>query len=461
MKASLCLSVAIISIFFYNNAFAVGIINPENPEELLVCSPGCEGWIPAPGEENLPCPWENFTCTGGGCYKQQVPGESQATGKCYNCPAGSYSELTSASTDCAGQCAEPPGAALVKTQEQITGANASNCLLTLGGCRLTGHKEEYGCPWIFTCADGYYYLGSGGECTPCGAGYKGKGEWTFVGNGDSISYAYNQGTTQNGGKTNRCEGISYTVSLNTNNPYDYLPSYGGKNYEDHDITFKFGTGLIKGHSSTTKLANSSLQPSAPYYVFNGYYTASDGGDQVFKADGSLVDTNLEAELWLTATDLYAQYTINDFHIWYEKTMPGSALSRTADATYDVTNSSRPAKSYNPDWFEDGELITGYRCVLNDGTRTDCGRYQPGDNITFPENDQQMGRVLYAQTEICPAGYYCYDNNDYPCPGGSTSNEGSGSISDCYMSAETSFTDGKGAKFTLGDLLGDNAKIYRY
>lgn len=460
MKASLCLSVAIISIFFYNNAFAVGIINPENPEDLLVCSPGCIGWIPAPGEENLPCPWENFTCTGGGCYKQQVPGESQATGKCYNCPAGSYSELTSASTGCAGQCAEPPGAALVETQEQITGANASNCLLTLGGCRLTGHKEEYGCPWIFTCADGYYYSGSGGECTPCGAGYDGVGEWTFVGNGDSISGAYNN-AIQNGGKEYRCEGIEYSIRLNTNNPYDYLPSYGGKNYEDHDITFKFGTGLIKGHLSTTKLASGSLQPSAPYYVFNGYYTASDGGDLVFKPDGSLVDTNLEAELWLTAKTLYAQYTINDFHIWYEKTMPGSALSRTADATYDVTNSSRPAKSYNPDWFEDGELITGYRCVLNDGTRTGCGKYQPGDNITFPENDQQMGRVLYAETKICPAGHYCYDNESYDCPGGSTSNEGSGSISDCYMSAETSFTDGKGAKFTLGDLLGDNAKIYRY
>lgn len=460
MKASLCLSVAIISIFFYNNAFAVGIINPENPEDLLVCSPGCEGWIPAPGEENLPCPWENFTCTGGGCYKQQVPGESQATGKCYNCPAGSYSELTSASTGCAGQCVNPPGAALVETQEQITGANASNCLLTIGGCRLTGHKEEYGCPWIFTCADGYYYSGSGGKCTPCGDGYKGVGEWTFVGNGDSISGAYTN-ATQNGGKEYRCEGIEYSIQLNTNNPYNYLPSYGGKNYEDHDITFKFGTGLIKGHSSDTKLASGSLQPSAPYYVFNGYYTESDGGDQVFKADGSLVDTNPEAELWLTATDLYAQYTINDFHIWYEKTMPGSALSRTADATYDVTNSSRLAKSYNPDWFEDGELITGYICVLNDGTGTGCGKYQPGDNITFPENDQQMGRVLYAQTEICPAGYYCYDNKTYDCPGGSTSDEGSGSISDCYMSAETYFIDGKGGKFTLGDLLGDNAKIYRY
>ena len=459
MKASLCLSVAIISIFFYNNVFAVGIINPENPEELLVCSPGCIEWRPAPGEENLPCPWVNFTCTGGGCYKQQVPGESQATGKCYNCYAGHYSDLQEAGPSCDGVCHAPVGAELVTTEEQITDADTSYCPLS-PGCQLTGHKSEYGCPWIFTCAIGEYYSGSGNQCTPCGDGYKGVGEWTFVGNGDNIQNAYDN-AKQNGGKKDLCEGIEYSISLNTNNPYDYLPSYGGKDYKNYDITFKFGTGLIKGHSSATKLASGSLQPSAPYYVFNGYYTASEGGDQVFTANGSLVDTNLEAELWLTATDLYAQYTINDFHIWYEKTMPGSALSRTADATYDVTNSSRLAKSYNPDWFEDGELITGYICVLNDGTGTDCGRYQPGDNITFPENVQQMGRVLYAQTEICPAGHYCYDNKTYDCPGGSTSDEGSGSISDCYMSAETYFIDGKGGKFTLGDLLGDNAKIYRH
>ena len=458
MKASLCLSVAIISIFFYNNVFAVGIINPENPEDLLVCSPGCIRWMPAPGEENLPCPWVNFTCTGGGCYKQQATGE-QDTGKCYNCYAGHYSDLQEAGLSCDGKCHAPVGAELVTTQEQITGAKTTNCPLS-PGCQLTGHKTEYGCPWIFTCAIGEYYSGSGNKCTPCGNGYNGKHKWTFVGNGDNIQEAY-KNATKNGGKEDLCEGIEYSISLNTNNPYDYLPSYGGKDYTNYDITFKFGTGLIKGHSSTTKLADSSLQPSAPYYVFNGYYTASDGGDQVFTANGSLVDTNLEAELWLDEPDLYAQYTINDFHIWYEKTMPGSALSRTADATYDVTNSSRLAKDYNPDWFEDGELITGYICVLNDGTGTDCGTYQPDDNITFPENDQQMGRVLYAQTEICPAGHYCYDNKTYDCPGGSTSDEGSGSISDCYMSDETYFIDGKGGKFTLGDLLGDNAKIYRY
>lgn len=460
MKASLCLSVAIISIFFYNNVFAVGIINPANPEDLLVCTPGCTGgWSPAPGEENLPCPWEYFTCTGGGCYKEQVPGEQQATGKCYNCYPGSYSSAGNAGLTCEGECHAPVGAELVTTQEQITGAKTTNCPLS-PGCQLTGHKKEYGCPWIFTCAIGEYYSGEGNKCTPCGNGYNGKHKWTFVGNGDNIETAYGN-AIQNGGKEDLCEGIEYSIRLNTNNPYDYLPSYGGKDYTNYDITFKFGSGLIKGHSSNTKLANSSLQPSAPYYVFNGYYTASDGGDQVFTANGSLVDTNLEAELWLTATDLYAQYTINDFHIWYEKTMPGSALSRTADATYDVTNSSRLAKAYNPDWFEDGELITGYICVLNDGTGTGCGTYQPDDNITFPENDQQMGRVLYAQTEICPAGHYCYDNKTYDCPGGSTSDEGSGSISDCYMSAETYFIDGKGGKFTLEDLLGDNAKIYRY
>lgn len=460
MKASLCLSVAIISIFFYNNVFAVGIINPENPEDLLVCSPGCiGGWTPAPGEENLPCPWEYFTCTGGGCYKEQAPGEQQDTGKCYNCPPGSYSSDENAGLSCDGECHAPVGAELVTTQEQITYAKTTNCPL-LPGCQLTGHKKEYGCPWIFTCAIGEYYSGEGNKCTPCGNGYNGTYEWTFVGNGDNIETAYGN-ATKNGGKEYLCEGREYSIRLNTNNPYDYLPSYGGKDYTNYDITFKFGKGLIKGHSSNTKLADSSLQPSAPYYVFNGYYTASDGGDQVFTANGSLVDTNLEAELWLTTTDLYAQYTINDFHIWYEKTMPGSALSRTADATYDVTNSSRLAKSYNPDWFEDGELITGYICVLNDGTGTGCGTYQPGDNITFPENGQQMGRVLYARTEICPAGYYCYDNEDYECPGGSTSNEGSGSISDCYMSAETQFIDNKGAEFTLGELLGNNAKIYRY
>ena len=460
MKASLCLSVAIISIFFYNNVFAVGIINPANPEDLLVCTPGCTGgWTPAPGEENLPCPWEYFTCTGGGCYKEQVPGEQQATGKCYNCYPGSYSSAENAGQTCEGKCHAPVGAELVTTQEQISDAKTTNCPLS-PGCQLTGHKKEYGCPWIFTCAIGEYYSGEGNKCTPCGDGYNGKHKWTFVGNGDNIEEAY-KNTTKNGGKEYLCEGIEYSIRLNTNNPYDYLPSYGGKNYTNYDITFKFGTGLIKGHSSATKLASGSLQPSAPYYVFNGYYTASDGGDQVFKADGSLVDTNPEAELWLTTKTLYAQYTINDFHIWYEKTMPGSALSRTADATYDVTNSSRLAKAYNPDWFEDGELITGYICVLNDGTGTGCGTYQPGDNITFPENDQQMGRVLYAQTEICPAGHYCYDNKTYDCPGGSTSNEGSGSISDCYMSAETQFIDNTGAEFTLGELLGNNAKIYRY
>lgn len=451
---------ALTIIIYCTNSYAAEWVNNEG------CNTICSA--ENPDQDNI-CPFDATACDPGCFLTNLTEDVENKYGYCSQCPPGTF---MASKHHIAEQCAACSGpgtslAELVKDQMVIEKADLTFCYdqskpegkIIETNCLLYMNTSTYACPWVYKCADGQYY--ANGSCQSCGDGYEGVGEWTFVGNGDHVETTYEYSGSDSGSKQNRCEGISYTISLNTNNPYDYLPSYGGKNYEDHDITFKFGTGLTKGHSSATKLADSSLQPSAPYYVFKGYYTASDGGDLVFKANGSLVDTNLEAELWLTATDLYAQYTINDFHIWYEKTMPGSALSRTADATYDVTNSSRLAKSYNPDWFEDGELITGYICVLNDGTGTGCGTYQPGDNITFPENGQQMGRVLYARTEICPAGYYCYDNEDYECPGGSTSNEGSGSISDCYMSAETQFIDKTGAEFTLGELLGNNAKIYRY
>ena len=62
--------------------------------------------------------------------------------------------------------------------------------------------------------------------------------------------------------------------------------------------------------------------------------------------------------------------------------------------------------------------------------------------------------LYPRYTDCPAGYYCKNGEQKACPAGTTSDEGSSLITQCYMSTAsttgTTFTDSNGS-FSLRDL----------
>lgn len=86
--------------------------------------------------------------------------------------------------------------------------------------------------------------------------------------------------------------------------------------------------------------------------------------------------------------------------------------------------------FDGDLAPTGKFFVGWRCENCADTST---RLNAEDVIPEPTNEYEGGILrLNAEYGDCPAGYYCSNNTQYPCPQGSTSNSGAKSISECFL-----------------------------
>ena len=308
------------------------------------------------------------------------------------------------------------------------------------------------CPWLVTCKRGEYW--ADGTCISCSSYNE-----HYVGNNSSYK-CEGSGNEEKCGDTSPgsyCTGATYTINLDKNMPYTHAPDYD--KYINKELSYKYEAGYKNGSNWSTKTVESSdfKQPTHNYLEFTGYYTKASDGDLVIDADGKISESyqgnTIEAFIGGTST-LYAQYKVNEIEITYKNTN-GYTKSQTFDIGDDSNSTNRKVIDIITGWTPAGQKFKHWECTAG----CDAGKIYEADDVF--EFTEELDRTLTAQYEDCPAGYYCYDNTAYPCPGGSTSDAGKSTIQDCYMSAETYFIDSKEGKFTLGDLLGDNAKIYRH
>ena len=310
------------------------------------------------------------------------------------------------------------------------------------------------CPWKISCNTGQYWTGNG--CESCGI-Y----DEHYVGNG--ITYSCNgegsNNTCEATSPGSYCTGATYTINLDKNMPYTHAPDYD--KYMNKELSYKYEAGYQNGSSNwnTTTVESSDFkQPTHNYLEFTGYYTKASDGDLVIDADGKISESYqgsaIEAFIGGTST-LYAQYKVNEIEITYKNTN-GYTKSQTFDIGDDSNSTNRKVIDIITGWTPAGQKFKHWECTAG----CDAGKIYEADDVF--EFTEELDRTLTARYEDCPAGHYCYGNTEYDCPGGSTSDAGSSKIQDCYMFAKTTFTDGTGANFTLGELLGDdNAKIYRH
>ena len=102
---------------------------------------------------------------------------------------------------------------------------------------------------------------------------------------------------------------------------------------------------------------SATMPTRTGYTFAGYYDATSGGTQYYKADGT------SARTWnkTTATTLYARWTANKYKVTLDK-QSGSGGSDEVSATY---NAAMPSASMPK---RDGFGFAGYYDAISDGTQ---------------------------------------------------------------------------------------------
>ena len=380
----------------------------------------------------------------------------------------------------AGRCPEiaPDDPCRIKGCPAGCGINdaETNCLLcekghysddNSGSCRLCSRPEydnidwvdQKGmttddCPWLVTCKTGEYW--ADGTCKSCSS-Y----DEHYVGNNSSYK-CEGSGNEEKCGDTSPgsyCTGATYTINLDKNMPYTHAPDYD--KYMNKELSYKYEAGYKNGNSwDTTTVSGSDFkQPTHNYLEFTGYYTKASDGDLVIAADGTISEDyqgdTIEAFIGDTSSTLYAQYKVNEIEITYKNTK-GDTKSQTFDIGDDSNSTDRKVRDIITGWTPKGKKFKHWECTAGcDAEKI----YEVDDVFEFTE---ELDRTLTAQYEDCPAGYYCYDNKEYECPGGSTSDAGKSTIQDCYMSAETYFIDNTGDEFTLGELLGgDNAKIYRH
>ena len=363
------------------------------------------------------------------------------------CPAGCG--LNSAKTDC-----------LLCDPGYYSPDNKGNCLrCTSPDYDNIDWVDQKGmttddCPWLVTCKTGEYW--ADGTCKSCSS----HNEY-YVGNNRSYK-CEGSGNEEKCGDTSPgsyCTGATYTINLDKNMPYTHAPDYD--KYINKELSYKYEAGYENGSNNwnTTTVESSDFkQPTHNYLEFTGYYTKASDGDLVIDADGKISESyqgsTIEAFIGGTST-LYAQYKVNEIEITY-KNANGDTKSQTFDIGDDSNSTNRKVRDIITGWTPAGQKFKHWKCTAGcDAEKI----YEVDDVFEFTE---ELDRTLTAQYEDCPAGYYCYGNKAYECPGGSTSDAGKSTIQDCYMSAETQFIDNTGADFTLGDLLGgDNAKIYRH
>ena len=379
---------------------------------------------------------EDLSCTAyinGSCPPGCYPFAQQATGFCFKCEPGTYSDKDYNDVQECLLCAKPSEATFTDGEDAY-GNTSDNC------------------PWEVTCGAGQYWNDDEAQCTDCGDHYQdGNGTCTVIGRGNNNAQINYDSPSCDFG--NRCIGNEYKLILKPN---------GAIFQGDIELCYKYGTGFAEKCGSIKWSQNlPKHHKDRPMKPFTGYYSDKNcsQGSLVFRSNSSLVENGwslLGGDKTLYACWDKLTQTIK----YYDETevlIPGSSHTCTAD---DNDNFECIAKAYQP--TGNGVIFENYKCEYttpdSGNNRTSCGTVGIGGDI--PERGNAT-IYLTIQTDPCPAGYYCEAGTPTSCPGGSTSDTGettgAENIKDCYMAGGedgTQFCDSVGC-FNLPD----GIKIY--
>lgn len=265
------------------------------------------------------------------------------------------------------------------------------------------------------------------------------------------NYGYHIGTdinnTKNVGSEN-CTTITFDVKY----------SDGSNTLDDNKIPIRYKTiGLTQSLTLPTIDCNQpsingipqSLCMTKTGYNFDNQWTADKklnvcaAGQCIGeKYAGELITVGATA--YLTGDDMgdvtfTAVWKPKQFTVTYDT--DNKCPTETQDCTYEYCY-----LKYDNTCNTTGQYISGWQCTS--GCSDKDTTYKSGDNISNISGGNDM--TLTAILEDCDAGYYCDGGTPNACPAGSTSDGGSKSITDCYLSHETQFCNDD-ACFTIPDL----------
>lgn len=229
------------------------------------------------------------------------------------------------------------------------------------------------------------------------------------------------------GKT-ACEADLVTITLDAN---------GGQFETTKTIYAKCGKGFASSKDSGTWQTQPPIEVSSWWgQTFEGYYTSATGGEQKISANGTL--SNTEGCPFTEDITLYAHWKQNPYKITYNHN-PG-----TSTQNCNLGEKCEAQKATNP---TSGQTLQYWKC-----TSGCTGNLQPGDIIPAPDATQTTDTPNIQLTAVwidCEAGYYCPNGQKKPCPDGSTSDGGAGSINGCYIGKnKIVFKNADGSTFTL-------------
>ena len=207
-------------------------------------------------------------------------------------------------------------------------------------------------------------------------------------------------------------GWSPAFVANTTMPDNDLTYTAKWTANTYDVTLNPQSGS-GGTTSVTATYGSAMpaitKPTRTGYTFNGYYDATSGGTQYYKADGS------SAKNWdkTSNTTLYAQWTLNQYTLTYgvyEGSLHGSIsldggnavttyTSTSANYNTKLTLTAAPADGYKiAGWYSDASCAT----KINEAGTNERYSLTLTDNMTvyvkFAEADEEMSNVTVNATE---------------------------------------------------------------
>lgn len=259
--------------------------------------------------------------------------------------------------------------------------------------------------------------------------------------------------------TGRC--FKITLSKNLTNIWED-PKYLYEKYANGFYTDKNCAGT-KLDPNTTAEPNHEGGWIIPTYTwwqdFIGYYTQQTDGEIRFGSTGK-PSSGTTYTTFSTNTTLYGHWNIYSYTIEYD--IDGTSYTtqtcyfprngvtapdNDSDAKCLAKNPPNQSKIINNKAYTITKWSTG-----KNGTGT---IYEPETHIQHTSDTIK----LYAVWESCSPGYYCGTSGKKPCPAGATSDEGSNSETQCYISSATKFKDtAEGSiEFTLP--INTDTKIY--